>query len=496
MRNLAWSKQDSLLDRCGDAKQAARAAGVLRSLILLGGGFALAIAPQSRAQTAAPSPQNQPPEQAPLQLVQPEGPDHATPPVAVTLQDAIERARKVDAQFQSALMAAKSAGEDRVQARNAILPSISYTSEALLTQGNGGRTSVGRFVTNDGVHVYRSWGILHEDLSPDHYLGTGYGRARAAEAIASAQAEIARRGLTLTVTRLYYALAVVQRKYATAQAARDTAQHFYTITQDAERVGQAAHSDVVQAEIQYRQAEQAFDDANLAMESARMDLAVVLFPTLNENFTIVDDMDSPLPLPPFSETERMAEHENPDLRVAMESFRSANLGVTAAKGAFLPAFYTDSIYGIEANAFALHSANVEEPKAGSLPNLGYFITVGVNVPLWDWGTLRSKLHQAEYQREQARFELSQAQRQILSNLYGSYNEATVARASVEESRGTADLAAESLRLIDLRYKAGASTALEVVTAENTLTQARNAYADAEMRYRVAVATLQTVTGSF
>ena len=497
MRHLAQSKRDRLLVHFGGAKKSERVAGVLRSWILLVAGFALAVAsaPQCRAQTAAPPAQNQPTEQPPVQLMQPEGPNEATPPVAITLQDAIGRARKVDAQFQSALMAAKSAGEDRVQARNAILPSISYRSEALLTQGNG-RTPVGRFVTNDGVHVYRSWGILHEDLSPDKYLGTGYGRARAAEAIASAQAEIARRGLTLTVTRLYYALAVAQRKYATAQAARDTAQHFYTITQDAERVGQAAHSDVVQAEIQYRQAEQAFEDANLAMESARMDLAVLLFPTLNENFAIVDDMDSPLPLPPFSETERMAEHENPDLRVAMESLRSANLGVTAAKGAFLPAFYTDSIYGIEANAYALHSVSVGDPSAKVLPNLGYFITVGVNVPLWDWGTLRSKLHQAEYQREQARFELSQAQRQLLSNLYGSYNDAAVARASVEESRGTADLAAESLRLIDLRYKAGASTALEVVTAENTLTQTRNAYADAEMRYRVAVATLQTVTGSF
>jgi outer membrane protein TolC len=471
---------------------------LLRSWILLAAGVALAgaIAPQSRAQTTAPSPQNQPPEQAPLQLVQPQGPDNATPPVAITLEDAIERARKIDAQFHAAVTAAKSANEDRVQARDAILPSISYRSEALLTQGNGGRTPVGRFVTNDGVHVYRSWGILHEDLSPDKYLGAGYRQARAAEAIAHAQAEIARRGLTLTVTRLYYALAVGQRKYATAQAARGTAQHFYAITQDAERVGQAAHSDVVQAEIQYRQAEQAFDDASLAMESARMDLAVLLFPVLNENFTIVDDMDSPLPLPPFSETERMAEHENPDLQVAMESLRSANAGVMAAKGAFLPAFYADSIYGIEANSFALHSVSVGDPNRASLPNLGYFITVGVNVPLWDWGTLRSKLHQAEYHREQARFELSQAQRQLLGNLYGSYNEATVARASVEESRGTADLAAESLRLIDLRYKAGASTALEVVSAENTLTQARNAYAEAEMRYRVAVATLQTVTGSF
>jgi outer membrane protein len=497
MRNLAWSKQGQALVHCGETRQSDRVAGVLRSLILLVAGFglAVAIAPQSRAQTTEPSTQNQP-EQPPVQLMQPQGPNEATPPVAITLQDALERARKVDAQYHAALTAAKSAQEDRLQARNAILPAFSYRSEALLTQGNGGRTPVGRFVTNDGVHVYRSWGILHEDLSPDKYLGTGYRQARAAEAIANARAEIARRGLTLTITRLYYALAVAQRKYATAQAARDTAQHFYAITQDAERVGQAAHSDVVQAEIQYRQAQQAFDEADLTMESARMDLAVLLFPTLNENFTIVDDMDSPLPLPPFSETERMAEHENPDLRVAMESFRSANVGVTAAKGAFLPAFYTDSIYGIEANSFALHSVSVGDPSAHSLPNLGYFITVGVNVPLWDWGTLRSKLHQAEYQREQARFELSQAQRQRLSNLYSSYNEATVARASVEQSRGTADLAAESLRLIDLRYKAGASTALEVVSAENTLTQSRNAYADAEMRYRVAVATLQTVTGSF
>jgi len=454
-----------------------------------------AAATTARAQTTIQLAPSQPPEEAPVQLVQPQGPNQAAPALTITLPDAIDRARKINAQFQAAETAAKSAQQDRLQARNAILPAITYRSEALLTEGNG-KTEVGRFVTNDGVHVYRSWGIVHEDLSPNNYMGTGYRRAGASEAIAKAQAEIARRGLTLTVTKLYYALAVSQRKYATAEQSRDAAQHFYSITQDAERVGQVAHSDVLQAEIQYRQTEQAFEDAGLAMESARMDLAVLLFPVLNENFTIVDDLDSPEALPPFSEAENMAEHESPDLRVAMESVRAASLDVTSAKGAFLPAFYADSVYGIEANAFALHSRNVEDPSAGVLPNLGYFVTVGVNVPVWDWGTLRSKLHQAEYQRDQARLELSQEQRQLLSNLYGSYNEATVARASVNQSRGTAELAAESLRLIDLRYKAGASTALEVVSGENTLMQARDAYADAEMRYRVALATLQTVTGSF
>jgi outer membrane protein TolC len=452
----------------------------------------------AQQQTAAPQANQQQPSQPEpqVQLVQPTGPNQATPPITITLQDAIERARKYDAQFQGVLLDAKSAKEDRLQARNAILPTISYRTEALLTQGNGGRTQIGRFVTNDGVHVYRAWGILHEDLSPENYLGATISRARATEAAANAKAEIARRGLTVAVTRLYYGLAVAQRKYATAQTALDTAQHFYQITQDSERVGQAAHSDVVQAEIQYRQQQQAFDEAKLAMESARLDLAVVLFPQLNENFTVVDDLDSPLNLPEFTEAQRMAGHENPDLKVAIETVNQANSDVTAAKGAFLPSFYTDSVYGIEANEFALHSRNVEDPKHQVLPNLGYFITVGVNVPVWDWGTLRSKLHQAQFKREQARVELSQTQRELLNNLYSSYNEATVARASVDELRKTADLAQESLRLITLRYQAGAASTLDVVTAQNTLMQAQNAYTDGEIRYRVAVATLETVTGSF
>lgn len=453
-------------------------------------------ASQARAQEPSARDETKSTAEAQLQLLQPPGANNATPPLTITLQDAIERARKSDAQFLAAVSGAKSAREDRLQARNAILPVASYTSQALLTQGNGGRTNVGRFVTNDGVHVYRSWGVLHEDLSPNNYLGTAYRRAGAAAAIANAEAEIAKRGLAVAVTKFYYALADSQRKYATAQSALDTAKHFYEITQDAEHVGQVAHSDVLQAEIQYRQQEQSFQDAQLAMESARLDLAVLLFPTLNENFSVVDDLDSPVALPPFAEAEKMAGHENPELRVAMETLRSASLEVTAAKGAFLPAFFVDADYGIEANAFALHSVNVEDQAKGPLPNLGYFVTVGVNVPVWDWGTMRSKLRQSELKREQARAELSQAQRQLLSNLYGSYNDATVARAAVDESRHTAELAAESLRLIGLRYHAGASSALEVVSAENTLTQARNAYDDAQVRYRVALAALQTVTGNF
>ena len=47
----------------------------------------------------------------------------------------------------------------------------------------------------------------------------------------------------------------------------------------------------------------------------------------------------------------------------------------------------------------------------------------------------------------------------------------------------------------MRYQGGEATVLEVVDAQNTLTQARNAYDDGQARFRVAQANLQTLTGT-
>jgi outer membrane protein TolC len=85
---------------------------------------------------------------------------------------------------------------------------------------------------------------------------------------------------------------------------------------------------------------------------------------------------------------------------------------------------------------------------------------------------------------------------LLSHLRQFYNEAEIARSAMESLASTADMAAESLRLTTLRYQAGESTVLEVVDAQNTLTQARNAYDDGQSRYRMALANVQTLTGNF
>ena len=85
-------------------------------------------------------------------------------PVTLTLQDALARAQANAPQLLSALNDANLAHEDLLQARAARRPSASFQSDYLGTQGNGVLPS-GRFVTNDGVHIYREWGVVHQDFT-------------------------------------------------------------------------------------------------------------------------------------------------------------------------------------------------------------------------------------------------------------------------------------------------------------------------------------------
>jgi len=106
------------------------------------------------------------------------------------------------------------------------------------------------------------------------------------------------------------------------------------------------------------------------------------------------------------------------------------------------------------------------------------------------------VRQAQTRQERAGFELSQVQRRLVGNLYGFYNEAVAARDAVDLARSSAELAAESLRLVTLRYQAGASTVLEVVDAQNTLIEARHTFDESQVRSRLAVSSLQSMTGGF
>ena len=416
-------------------------------------------------------------------------------PATLTLKDALTLAERNEPQLLGRVSDARVAHEDARQAREARYPSFGLRSEFLNTQGNG-VLPTSRYVTADGVHVYREWATMHQDLSAGVFTGTAVKRADEAEVVAQARVEITRRGLGATVTKSYYALLLAQRKYATAQQALDEAQRFLKISEALERGGEVAHSDVVKSQLQQNAQTQVLRESQLAMETARLELAVLLYRDFNENFQIVDDLNLAPALPPLAEVQTMAARGNPDIRAATGSLRGAEVDVKTARQAYLPALSLDLVYGLEANAVLLNSVYVANPEKGQVPTLGYFLDANLTIPVWDWGSRRSRVRQAELKREQARVELSAVQRELVKGLEAAYTEAQTARDQRDLLRQAADLASENLRLNNLRYQAGEATVLEIVDAQNSLIQARNSLDDGEVRYRVAIANLQTLTGPF
>ncbi len=432
---------------------------------------------------------------APIQVVagsgdqQNSGGAPSAAPITLTLQDALERAKKNNPEYRAAATEFGLAREDRVQSRAAMLPSVNYNAAFLYTEGNG--TPSAKFIANNGVHEYLSQGNVHQEIS----LATiaDYRRASAAEAVARARSDIAARGLVVTVVQAYYGFVVAQRKYSTAQRAATEANRFFDISQKLEHGGEVAHSDVIKAQIQTQQQQRDLREAELEMNRSRLELAVLLFPDFNENFSVVDDLQMPEPVPSFAEVQLAAANKNPELRAALATLQEASQEVAVARNGFLPSVSLDYFYGIDASHFAV---NQTDPATGQqIRNLGYAATATLQLPVWNWGANRSKVKQADLRRQQARVELSFTQRQLLAKLRTLYDEAQTARSELESLDQSSELAAESLRLTTMRYQAGESTVLEVVDAQNTLTLARNTFNDGQARFRVSLANLQTLTGS-
>jgi outer membrane protein TolC len=421
--------------------------------------------------------------------------------ITLTLKETLERAHQFGAQVQSADIAAQLAKEDRKQAVAAALPSVNALNQFIYTEGNG--TPSGVFVANDGVHVYNEQAVVHQDL----FAVVRHGEirvARAAEAVARAKRDVAERGLNVTVIQDYYAIASAERKLTAAETARKEAADFLDITQKQEKGGEAAHADVIKALLQTKQRDRDFEDAQLAVDKAKTALAVLIFPTLQQNFKIVDDLADLPALSPFDEITRQGKQNNADLTAARATVDEAKYSVDVARYAYLPSLGLDFFYGIDANQFQASANNVQESGRSTLPdylvsdrqNLGYSAEATLNIPIWNWGAIHSKVKQAALREKQSELDLGLAEKQLDAGLFTAYREAQSALSQVASLRESSDLAAESLRLTLLRYKAGEATTLEVVDAQSTVILARNAYADGLLRYRVAYAALQQLTGNF
>ncbi|MEO6805690.1 MAG: TolC family protein [Edaphobacter sp.] len=421
-----------------------------------------------------------------------------TMPVAITLDEAISRAKANEPGFVAAVAASRVSNLDRSIARAALLPGVVYHNQFIYTQPANGATGSGnasagsstasstpRFIANNAVHEYVSQGVVTETIGLQQI--TAVSRASAAAAIASAEMEIARRGLVSAVVGLFYGSLTADRKLAVAERAAQEASSFTVLTQQRETAREAAHADVVKAQLQQQQRERDLADARLQVGKSRLELGVLLFPDPRSPFTLMVSAATP-PLASRAEVYAAATRSNPELQSAMSSLRVSSLDVASARAAYLPDLGLNFAYGIDAAQFAARGSD-------GVRNLGYSATATLDIPVWDWLSTQHKVRQAQILRDAAKTSLTATQRRLIAQLDESYAEASVAREQLQSFDLSAQTAEESLRLTRLRYAAGEATVLEVVDAQNSLITAELAREDGIVRYQTALANLQLLTGT-
>jgi outer membrane protein TolC len=417
------------------------------------------------------------------------------PAGAISLDEAIARARANEPAFAAVVAASRNAALDRSIARSALLPSVEYHNQYLYTQPVVGPSGAGagppaissnpRFIANNAVHEYMSQGQVNETIGVQQINALGH--ASAALAVATAELEVAQRGLVASVAGLFYAASADSRKVSVAERAAGEAASLTTLTQQRETAREVAHADVVKAQLQQQQRDRDLSDAKLNAEKARLELAVLLFADPRTPYTLAVP-ETPPSVPTRADVEAALARHNPELASALASTHLADLNVFAARAAYLPDLSLNYTYGIDAAQFATKGTDGSH-------NLGYSASVTLDIPVWDWFATRDRVRQSEISRDVARTTLSNTQRKLIATLDEDYAEAEAAHDQLDSLNLSVTTAAESLRLTRLSYSAGETPILEVVDAENSLTAAELAREDGNVRLQTALANLQLLTGT-
>jgi outer membrane protein, multidrug efflux system len=276
--------------------------------------------------------------------------------------------------------------------------------------------------------------------------------ARAALLATKYGQEVVQTSLINSVVTNYYLLLQYddQLEYSRKTVAAD--QEIYKLNNIKFKGGDAAITDVYQAQVILQQAEAGVIQYHQLSEQAENNLSILLGRNPGPVSRGLNLVNQPL-LPQIPEgLPSDLLRRRPDIRQAEENLVAANANVGVAKAAFFPQF---SITG----ALGTQSLSLSNFLSG--PSLFWGVGGGVVQPIFQGGRIRSNYKLAWAQRDQAELQYKQSVQQafgeVSNNLVG-YQQARLYRMKLQEQTKTYE---ELVRLANVRYLGGYTAFLEV-----------------------------------
>ena len=409
--------------------------------------------------------------------------------ILLTLDEALRLANAQVSSFQAALLNERIAAEDVKQAQAAFLPKVSaplsyiYNSPALGLPP--GEPRVQSFIANDAISAYEALVNVSGDLDVAGRLRATLAKNRALLAAAHAGTEVAKRALAQAVIEAYYGFALATAQRRAAETNLGAAEEFEHITSLLLSGGEVAAVDLTRAQLQTISRRDELERARVNEEVADGGLRVLIGYQFNQP---IGTSDLIIAIPQNAEYQQFRAEDvsrRPEFTQFEQQFRAAREEIKIARADRLPSL-SYSING------GFDSDSLKAPRLKE--HTGASAQISLNIPIFDWGSSKSREQQARLRADLAENERTLAQRQFTQQFYAARAQAASAATRISIASAGVTKAQDNLAASIARYRAGEALIVEVTDAQTTLVEQRSALYQASYDYQVALARLKQATG--
>ncbi len=399
----------------------------------------------------------------------------------VTLTDALQRAARLDPNYVAAAGQVGSAEWARRAAFTVfIVPAVTLSAT--------GTHTTGQYFTPFGTFkpLANSYSATL-DARIDLFSGGAKwaGLRTTAGQLESAQAGELQARLTTAMNTEgdYYAVLTEKALLRVAEDQLQRAQQQFSVARARVTSGAAVQTDSLQLALGLTQARVTLLQQQAALRAAQLQLGrrIGLQSAADAVPVPAESLAPALPFPVQDAVAR-ALAQGPAWRIARANERTTSGQLWARRAQYFPRASLDLNKTANDTRFFPKSSNITS------------FALTVSLPLWDNGQREIQVAQAR-----ANHEVAQAIRDDLER--GAWHDVTAAYDAYETNRATIDLdryavavARENNRVQETRYRAGATTILDLLDAQNRLVQAEADFVQAIYNTRLARAGLEVILG--
>lgn len=403
------------------------------------------------------------------------------PSPALTLRDCIRLAESVPSPVSVARQERDIAAREVTQARAGFLPQSRLVNGFTYNSPLLNNREVFSFIPLNAIREYASLFSVNQEFDTSGRLRAEMARARVAQEITAASVALTQRDLRRAVTTAYYRALLTRRIVRTIADALAESQGFEKRTTLLFQGGEVAQADVVKASAQVATLQQALNAADLEAKLANQELASFWTREVTGALSLADPLDETPPAP-----EATASPAAPFLnRLEFGLFDAQRRGFQAdarrARAGLLPQLGLVFQYGIDSSAVRIGDR-------------GFAAFVNLTIPVFDWHKTRGAIEQARLRAQQSETSRAISERTFSKEYHNALARVKQLFEQIPMARQQAKLAEDDLRLSRIRYEGGEGSALDVVTSQNQLAQARSNFYTTMANYLNARADLDVASG--